>query len=178
MAEQLTMESPLDLLLVLLFASGPKADKCEPIEGITRLQKLVFLLNQEECPAALVQVAKEYKYKAHKMGPYASNLREDLDTLISLGLVGTERLRYLISDDADDPYDNKEKDRKRVESQKFFLTDRGENAGCELYDSLSAKDRDALKEFKKFFCSLTLRQLLIYVYDKYPRFTVKSVIKR
>ncbi|GAI01478.1 unnamed protein product [marine sediment metagenome] len=185
MSQTFKVEHSLDLLLVLLFAPSHKRKGCEPIEGITRLQKLIFLLNQGKGPNSLAEIAKEYDYKADKMGPYTDSLREDLDVLISFGLVGTERLRYLISDDKDDPdYDVDDSDykqkvkRKRVESQKFFLTEKGKEAGEELWDSLSSKDRDALREFKAFFCSLTLRQLLIFVYDKFPQFTVKSEIKK
>jgi len=185
MSQTFKVEHSPDLLLVLLFAPGPKKKECEPIEGITRLQKLIFLLNQGKGPNSLVKIAKEYEYKAHKMGPYTDSLREDIDALISFGLVGTERLRYLISDDKDDPdYDvddpdyKQEEKCKRVESQKFFLTKNGKEAGKELWHSLSSKDRDALKEFKAFFCSLTLRQLLIFVYDQFPKFTVKSEIKK
>jgi len=185
MSQTFKVENSLDLLLVLLFAPSHNRKGCEPIEGITRLQKLIFLLNQGKGPNSLVEIAKEYDYKADKMGPYTHSLREDLDALISLGLVGTERLRYLISDDKDDPdYDVDDPDykqkvkRKRVESQKFFLTKNGKEAGAELWGNLSSKDRDALKDFKAFFCSLTLRQLLIFVYDQYPEFAVKSEIKK
>ena len=102
MLETLKVENSLDLLLVLLFTPFSKKKECEPIKGITRLQKLIFLLNQGKGPDSFVKIAKEYNYKAYKMGPYAGNLREDLETLISFGLVGTERLRYMISDDRDD----------------------------------------------------------------------------
>lgn len=178
MSQTFKVENSLDLLLVLLFAPSHKRKGCEPIEGITRLQKLIFLLSQGKGPDSLVKIAMEYDYKADKMGPYADSLREDLDVLISFGLVGTERLRYMISDDVDDPYYEQEEKRKRVESQKYFLTENGKEAGAELWGNLSSKDRDALKEFKAFFCSLTLRQLLIFVYDQFPEFAVKSVIKK
>jgi len=184
MSETLKVESSLDLLLVLLFAPGSDEGEGEPIEGITRLQKLIFLLNQGKGPGSLVEIAKEYNYKAYKMGPYTSSLREDLDLLVSLGLIGTERLRYMISDDQDDSEDDvddpdykQERKYRRIESQKFFLTEKGKEAGGELWNNLSLKDRRGLKEFKEFFCSLTLRQLLIFVYDQFPKFTVKSEIK-
>ena len=184
MAETLKIEGALDLLLILLFAPGSNEEKCKPIEGITRLQKLIFLLNQGKGPCSLVEIAKEYNYEAYKMGPYTSSLREDLDLLVSLGLIGTERLRYMISDDqddseydVDDPDYKQERKYRRIESQKFFLTEKGKEAGGELWDNLASQDRKALKEFKEFFCSLTLRQLLIFVYDQFPKFTVKSEIK-
>ncbi|PKL49430.1 MAG: hypothetical protein CVV39_02915 [Planctomycetes bacterium HGW-Planctomycetes-1] len=185
MSQPLNVENSLDLLLVLLYAPGQEKKECEPIDGITRLQKLIFLLNQGKGPSSLVKIAKEYSFEAYKMGPYTDSLREDLDTLISLGLVGTKRLNYMISDDRDDlDYDIDDPDykqgekRKRIESQRFYLTENGKVAGSELWHNLTSKDRDALKEFKTFFCTLTLRQLLIFVYDQFPKFTVKSEIKK
>ncbi len=184
MSETFKVENSLDLLLVLLFAPGSKEDEGKPIEGITRLQKLIFLLNQGKGPDSLVKIANEYNYEAYKMGPYTSSLREDLDLLVSLGLIGTERLRYMISDDqddseydVDDPDYKQERKYRRIESQKFFLTEKGKEAGGELWGNLSSRDQKALKEFKEFYCSLSLRQLLIFVYDQFPNFTVKSEIK-
>lgn len=185
MSETLKVEGSLDLLLVLLFAPSSNEDEGKPIEGITRLQKLIFLLNQGRGPSSLVEIAREeYTYKPYKMGPYTGSLREDLDFLTSLGLIGTERLRYMISDDqddseydVDDPDYKQERKYRRIESQKFFLTEKGKEAGGELWGNLSSRDQKALKEFKEFYCSLSLRQLLIFVYDQFPNFTVKSEIK-
>ena len=181
MAETLKIENSIDLLLVLLYAPGPNGQECEPIEGITRLQKLIFLLNQGKGPQKLVEIAKMYEYKPYKMGPYTNSLRDDLDTLISIGLVGTERLKYLITDDADDDTDicgfDCGDDTKRIESQKYYLTKNGKEAGKELYGNLTQKEKEDFAKFKSFFCSLTLRQLLIFVYDNFPKFTINSEIK-
>jgi len=37
--------------------------------------------------------------------------------------------------------------------------------------------RQSLVEFKKFFNAIPLRQLLIFVYQKYPKFTTESKIR-
>lgn len=179
----LKVENSLDILLLLLYAPGG-SEKCgEPIEGITRLQKLMFLLKEGEGPKSLVETAeREIEFKAFKMGPYAESLQSDLDELLSIGLIRTKRLRYLIADDGDAEgnegrvYGSGQK-REVVESLKYELTDIGTQAGKELWESLDEKTREGLTKFKTFFGSLSLRQLLIFVYDKFPQMTGKSEIR-
>ena len=185
MSEEFRFENTLDLILVLLYAKGVTGKDCEPIEGITRLQKFIFLLNQGRGPGKLVEIAKEYEYEPYKMGPYSNELRDDLETLISLGLVNTEKLTYWIPDDLDDEEEaiktikaGIDDEYKKVESYKYCLSDNGENEGKGLCDSLTSKTREALIEFKTFFNSLSLRQLLIFVYDHFPSYTRKSEIRK
>ena len=185
MSEEYQFENTLDLVLVLLYAKGVSGKKCEPIEGITRLQKFVFLLNQGRGAVELVEIAKEYEYQPYKMGPYSNELRDDLETLISLGLVKTEKLTYWIPDDLDDEEDaiknmkaGIDSEYKKIESYKYYLSNNGEKEGEGLWNSLTSKTRKALIEFKTFFNSLTLRQLLIFVYDQFPTYTGKSEIRQ
>jgi hypothetical protein len=70
------------------------------------------------------------------------------------------------------------KKRKVVESLKYRLTDNGMKAGKELWENIDEKSREELAKFKSFFGSLSLRQLLIYVYEKYPKMTGESEIRR
>ena len=144
MSEEFKFENTLDLILVLLYARGVSGKECEPIEGITRLQKFVFLLNQGRVPGELVKIAKEYGYQPYKMGPYSDELRDDLETLISLGLIKTEKLTYWIPDDLDDEEETIKKIRagiddeyKKIETYKYFLSDNGEKEGKGLCNSLT-----------------------------------------
>lgn len=177
----LSVESSLDLLLVLLYAPGASGVPGEPIDGITRLQKLMFLLGQGQGPREVVAAAKEYPFNAYKMGPFAQELYRDIDMLRSLGFLRTERLDYTITDDRDrDPEDSAFDSApavREIESVRFKLSEHGIIVGRELFESLTKKDREGLVEFKRFFNSLSLRQLLIFVYQKYPEFTTKSEIK-
>jgi uncharacterized protein YwgA len=182
-AQSLPIENSLDLLLVLLYAPGARGERAKPIEGITRLQKLMFLLQQGEGPGDLVETAKkELQFRAYKMGPYDEGIREDLDNLVSLGLVQTKRLRYLITDDADQseagvgPEEISESARK-VESSSYELTDIGVDVAKQLWDGMTKQATQELAKFKEFFGSLSLRQLLIFVYEKYPAMTEKSEIR-
>lgn len=183
--QPLRVENAMDLLLTLLYAPGKSGKDAEPIEGITRLQKLLFLLQRDIGPKQLVKEAEAYQYKAYKMGPYSEQLRSDLEELESAAIVVTERLNYWLPDDGDGvpeksaDFDTPTRETKRVESYRFSLSaDLGQQIGKDLWDSLAPKVREELAAFKAFFNSLSLRQLLIFTYEKYPEFTEASTIKK
>src|SRR6266496_4475488 len=73
-----------DLLLLLLGIDGPKAVS-EGLGGVTRLQKLLFLLEQEE---KIVPSGEGFTFEAYKAGPYSPKLYDDLEFLENLGLIG------------------------------------------------------------------------------------------
>ena len=183
---QLPIENSLDLLILLLYSPGVLSEFNEAIEGITRLQKLVFLLQQGKGPQELVEHAMQHQFKAYKMGPYSEKLRDEIEELRSAGLVKTERLTYWITDDADDE-PTEELDRltiltdhnkpKKIESRKYVLTDIGKEIGNELWNSLTEKQMKAIVKFKRFFGGLSLRQLLILVYENYPEYAKESEIR-
>ena len=176
------IENSMDLLLVLLFSPG-KTGESEPIEGITRLQKLMFLLQQGKGPSELVKQAQDYKYKPYKMGPYSSDLNKDLDELKSAGLLATEELEYLLPDDRiESEAGERERDilnsgMRKVKSSRFELTKFGRRVAHDLYEGMSKAQKSELVEFKTFFNSITLRQLLIFVYEKYSDYASNSTIK-
>ena len=181
--EPLRVENSLDLLIALLYSPGEAGDPGEPINGNTRLQKLVFLLKQGEGPDVIVRAAKEFKYTPYKMGPFSKGLYRDLDLLNSLGMLRTTKLEYRISDDRDpDVIEEDEElvgqpEERVIESIRYELTNLGKKAGKDLLDGLAIRERKALAEFKKFFNSIPLRQLLIFVYRKYPQYTIESEIR-
>lgn len=183
--DPLRVESAMDLLILLLYARGKNGTYAEPIDGITRLQKLLFLLQQDVGPKRLVTEAAAYEYEPYKMGPYSKQLRSDLEELESAGIVVTKRLRDWLSDDGDGvpekgaDFDSPTWKTKRVESYRFSLSrELGEKIGKNLWDNLAPKNREKLAAFKAFYNSLSLRQLLIFTYEKYPQFTEASTIKK
>jgi uncharacterized protein YwgA len=180
----LPLENGTDLLILLLFTPGHTGKEGEPIEGITRLQKLMFLLRQGLGPGKMVDLAKMYGYKPYKMGPYSDELARDLEELIAAGIIRGDRLEYWIRDDSDemldaDPdVDMPARKKKKVESIRYSLTQElGIQIGSDLWKTLDSAERRELKKFKTFFNALSLRQLLIFAYERFPEFTTESVIK-
>ena len=180
----IVVEDPADLVLLLLYTSGKSNEYSEPIEGITRLQKLVFLLQKDVGLGRLIKEAKQILYEPYKMGPYSKQLQQDLGDLISAGLISTKRLHYYITDDADQSnigeigIDAHSDSDRKIESLQFKLTDFGNEVARDLWKSLNKFQKEELTKFKSFFNSLSLRQLLIYVYDKFPPYTTRSEIKK
>lgn len=183
-AHPLGIENSMDLLIALLYSPGKRQAQAEPIDGITRLQKLMFLLQQGVGPKQLVVDAEAYGFRPYKMGPYAPQIVRDLEELKAAGIVASTRLEYMLPDDTDegtaslaDPDELIERTR-RVESYRYFLTDDlGKQVGDELWRSLTPTQRDDLVRFKSFFNSLSLRQLLIFTYERFPDYTTESTIK-
>lgn len=181
-AEVLPLEDSTDLLLALLYAPGKSGTVGEPIDGRTRIQKLVFLLQQDVGPQQLVEEAKEVEYTPHKMGPYSIDLAKVLEELVSAGIVKTERLEYVLTDDSDPESDKADVDSPgngdaRVQSLRYRLSEFGMEIAERIWLGLPGQMREELSDFKSFFNSLKLRQLLIFTYDRYPQYTIKSIIR-
>jgi hypothetical protein len=178
--DPIKLETATDLLIVLLYAPGKTGQPCEAIDGITRLQKLMFLLQQNVGPKQLIADAVEYGYEPYKMGPYARGLQRDLNDLQAAGIVEAERLDYWLPDDGDvAPSSGSEMSirEKRVESYRFSLSGLGREIGRDIWNAMSDKHRHELSCFKQFFNGLTLRQLLIFTYERFPTYTSESTIK-
>jgi len=59
----------------------------------------------------------------------------------------------------------------------FELTDDGIKVAETLFNSMDQQQREEIERVKSRFNSLDLRQLLRYVYKKYPESTTESKIK-
>jgi uncharacterized protein YwgA len=172
------VENGTDLILALLFAGGAKKDKNEEIVGNTRLDKLVFLLEQE---TSLKKYLSDFNFDAYNFGPYSSEVFDSVRALINAGLVKSDQLesegfldeadRYQIEEQT---LDTEPGPRKTVV---YSLTPEGEIVASALFNSLTQHEREELESLKKSFNSIELRKLLQYVYRKYPASTTESVIR-
>lgn len=198
-----------ELLVLLLHATGSKGMDCEPIVGVTRLQKLLYLLKREQ---DIDKVSRNYfTFEPYKFGPYASQLYDDIAFLENLGFIESggrplhmspfkdenislpplvslgehsasradiEEARagydYLIGEEREIVHE------EDLQERVFRLTSKGEEAALEILQQIPSGDHDALllklKEVKRRFGGLTLRQLLRYVYQQYPESAVESEI--
>lgn len=74
-----------ELILLLFLVPGSKAIPSEPIAGVTRLQKLLYLLEREY---GIRKLSRNYfTFEPYKFGPYTSQLYDDLAFLENLGFV-------------------------------------------------------------------------------------------
>lgn len=178
------------LLLLLLYSPGVTGDPCEPIEGRTRLTKMVFLFEEEVAEDFRRDKAVEledYGFEAWKYGPMSRKLFEDLEFLQSIGFVETgpasdtsglseEAGEYRafeiegeIANGAD--VESYQPDSFRLsETGKAFVKER-------LYPELSPAQRDLLRSFKASLNGRPLRSILRYVYQRYPEMAEESEIR-
>ena len=188
------MQHPIGRRNLLLLLLGVDADP-SGIGGITRLQKLLFLLEHEE---GLISAEDGYQFEAYKAGPYSPELYDDLEFLENLGLLKAEvtseasepeaaemdRLSFdhLIGDEVEKSSDGNDVDgpasADSFEERRFMLTDEGRKQVEKLLQSgdvspVAAKIRRVKSKYGRY----SLNDLLYHVYTKYPDMTTESEIR-
>lgn len=139
------------LPLALLYASNK-----QEVDGRTRMQKLIFLIQQEfdtDPPGT-------YHYIPYDYGPFAKKLYEDLDYLED---------RDFIKEKKDSTDEGKVKYR-------YELTEHGEHQLGNWPDEDLRRVLDMAEEIKTEFNDVNLLDLLDYVYTKYPAYAEESVL--
>ena len=181
-------------LIFLLLGLDPDGSICEGIGGITRLQKYLFLLNEEE---HVPPSGQGFEFKAYKAGPYSSKLYDDLEFLENLGYIENEitatAMSAEISEMEDVCFDDLMGDGADIvdgelfdgfgssdahDEHRFILTQKGKAKVEELLANTEYKPVvDSVRRIKAKFDTDSLFDLLYYVYTKYPDMTVESEIK-
>jgi uncharacterized protein YwgA len=180
-----------DLLLLLVGGVGTK--ESAGLGGITRLQKLLFLLEKEE---GLKPAGNGFRFEPYKAGPYSSKLYDDLEFLENLGLLESEVTAEATEPEAAevekeefdiDRFDfnelvagepPKRSDPDAYEERRFRLTAKGKQRLQNLLSNSEFKPvADSVRKIKSKYSSYSLNDLLYYVYTKYPEMTVESEIK-
>jgi uncharacterized protein YwgA len=162
-----------DLVLLLLRAPGVSGSAKDRINGITRLEKLLFLADQESNLPS--QVDEAFRFKAYNYGPYSKQVYEAVDLLEEAGLLEEEKA---IEGKSLDAMENAYVGADYAEGveRRFLLTDEGRAVA----DLLAAQHPDMsqlLEQVKKRFGHLSLRQLIQYVYRRYPEYATESLIR-
>jgi hypothetical protein len=177
-ASAAAIEVGVDVLMVLLYAPGNSRKFGEAIKGITRLQKLLFLLWKEG--HFYESVRNLYNFEAYDYGPCMDDLYDDLEFVEEIGLVKVEEVpsgnEYEGGDEEAFLKDFGFKFVKKDTRRDFSLAPSGLVAGKEIFDSLSTNDQESLISIKKKYNSMPFWDLLRYVYKKYPTFAAKSVL--
>jgi hypothetical protein len=169
-----------DAIVLLLGTKIPGAREGE-ISGITRLEKLIFLLERETGSAEWLD--QKADFEPYNFGPYSSLVYQAIDLLSSANLI--EDTAAPATDDSD-TWESREKiglaegasvEPDRYTTRDFKLTERGWRYFSALTAELSPAELAEIAEFKRRFAFLPLRQLIRYVYKKYEEFTTKSIIR-
>jgi len=176
--------SKQQLLLMLLGIDGPVVSN-KGIGGITRLQKLLFLLWKE---AGIQEVENGFEFKPYKAGPYSRKLYDELELLENLGYVQGEAqgeateaeaaeleelsFEQLMGDGAhpfqDVPTREEATTADSFEERRFTLTPKGMKVAQDLLGKSESKPFvDGIRKIKSKFANYSLQDLLYHVYTKY-----------
>lgn len=176
------------LLLMLLAAPGATGRPAEPVHGITRMEKLAFLLENLLLERRLVKDAL-FGFEAYDFGPFSSQVYGDLEFLSQQGLVvapvapaetdeivETESAEGAMLEVASIPRDG-------FAEPVFVLTDKGQALVERKLKPLMSRDpavRQAYslaRQLKEAFGQKPLNRLVSYVYTKYPDYARNSTIR-
>lgn len=165
-----------DAIVLLLGAPGATDQDRGRIEGITRLEKLLFLLEKEtDAPSWLKEDAD---FSSNNFGPFSAKAYQEIEMLTSAGLVEDSAR---LTDSAEDSWETEniigEEAANPYATRDLSLTERGTRYYKALLKELPTGAEETVGEIKRRFGSMPLRRLIRYVYQRYPEFTDKSIIR-
>lgn len=133
----------------------------EPIEGRTRMQKLVFLLQQRlEERDKDPFLSGDYEFIAYDYGPFSKDLYDDLDSLSERGQ---------IEDSEEELRDGKEK-------YDYEIQPDGEDfVKHHLHMQDAEEILELAEEMKEEYNDVLLSELIEYVYSQYPEYAENSI---
>lgn len=165
------LEGP-DFVLLLLDAQDPSGARGQ-LTGVTRLEKMLFLAEQEKRVSRFVD--EPFLFKPYHYGPYSKEVYEAVELLEGAGLVQEERLLHGHVLDELEEMEAALSESEGVE-RRFVLTNDGEAIAGYLAD-LHPELRNALTDIRKKYGGMSLRALIRYVYQTYPEFAAASRIR-
>lgn len=140
----------------------------EPIEGRTRLQKMIFLLQKKfEEEEGELPISDKYRFTPYDYGPFSQPLYADLDELrgkddVGEGLINERSATF---------------DQGKIKYQ-YVLTRTGISfIEDELADDPTFREiLDVAEEIKEEFNHLSLQEVIERVYSEYPEYAENSVL--
>lgn len=136
------------------------------IEGVTKVQKLLFLIEQETEFFEAYRDSIAFEFAPYKMGPFSEQVYEELEFLLSLGAIKAEEM------DKSGPTAHE----SELSEKRFILTTKGEKITAELETQLEERYRTELRELVEIYNPQSLKDLLEYVYMEYPEYAAESEI--
>ena len=183
-----------DFLLLLLYSKGKTDSFNESIIGRTRMVKMMFLFMEEALKYfkenTRVEEDNFYQFFAWKYGPFSQEIYDDITFFNFIGFLKIENsqekkiaesynewemwLDETSLDEAPSIEDTPLSQINNLREEKFTLTSKGEKYARELYNTLTSNQTELLTNFKSKLVSAPLRAILNYVYNRYPKTTIKS----
>jgi len=156
-----------DILLLILYV-----DNCQAIVGKTRIQKIVYLYEEEVHKQIgfdkkiITGEQSLFGFYPYHYGPFSDNLLKCLEELLAFNIISEEQIKTV---------SNKY---KNDDILKYTLTQNGINyVKSNLLIYIDSIKIDLLTDFKIKYNNMIRDDLLYYVYNKYEKMTEKSLIK-
>ena len=163
-----------DYLLLLLYLNNK-----EPIIGAVRLEKMMFLFNMEIAPILKekgLESDKLPEFIAYNYGPFSKDVYEQVELFKGIKFIQITDLKA--TEEMVEVTSKGYKLKTDGTYYKYSLLKTGENYVVDnILPSVSDEQKALLETFKKKITSIYPKQLLKYVYSKYPDYTTKSLIK-
>jgi predicted DNA binding CopG/RHH family protein len=162
-----------DLMIMLLHSPGSHGD--DAIRGMTRLQKLLFVVEQK-------LAAQHSRYYAYNFGPFNEEVNDAAHALRLAGFIrGSEAVKATPPSFAEMMATAAERSGpgEQTERQEFALSDRGHDAAERLRQSSRAYDQlfEYVRQVRQEWDTPRLDQLVDRVYEEWPKFADKSLIR-
>lgn len=138
----------------------------EEVEGVTKLQKLLFLIEQETKFFQAYEDSVAFEFAPYKMGPFSEHVYEELEFLLSLEAIESEPLDATAPELTDSNFSEK----------RFSITSKGRKIASELETQLESEYRNELQTLVEEYNALSLAELIEYVYSEYPSYAAESEI--
>jgi hypothetical protein len=180
----MTTEIDREDVLLLIFDSYARLFHKGSFNGVTRLEKLVYLLGAE---AGFHDVDTLFAFRPYKFGPYSKAVYEAADFLQSMDLVRVEvkpYYSYFLAEEEKELQRDIETESDSDEpvpsghERLFSLTDNGSAVAGKLRSAWENEHPDYLRKIDEVvsrYGSLPLNQIIRYVYRRFPKMAEKSV---
>ncbi len=182
------IKSSKEIILLLLYAKGKTNSLYEPIDGRTRLMKMVFLFKEELKSffnnKSILSPSSLPDFSAYDFGPFSYEVLNDIEFLKTNEFISVKTLEEEPIPEEIFEYNQWENEVNiKLENETYIpeeysLSDLGiEFTETKLIAELTTEQMNVLNEFKKRCTEVSLRTLLKYVYKNYPSMITKSKIR-
>lgn len=168
-------------VILMLVEANERLHSRSYLSGITRLEKLVYLLENE---TDFEGVGRFFPFYAHNFGPFSKEVYEAVDFLEGCNLLEVREKSYgspyAAADEAGLSFaiDDGDERQAEVKEKEFRLTGDGRIVAEKMRDAVHSKrprDIEQLDEIVLKYGTWPLRQIIRYVYRRFPDMTVNSI---
>lgn len=176
-----------DYLLLLLYLNNHT-----PICGAVRLTKMMFLFKKEISEALKkknIECGKLPEFIPYNFGPFSKDVYEQVELFSNIGFIKVTDINAIEDMGEVDDWEESPFIDETVEQEDGYIRQNGkylkyeiERLGIDFVEqkilpNVTKEQKEILEMFKSKITSLSPKQILKYVYTKYPEFTENSLIK-